>query len=83
MEDDSNVLIDMEKKKVTLSMILKWYSVDFGKNNQEVLEFVVNYLTGVSNIELIRSRIHGLAVQSTNGRLQNIFRRKKKTWLHY
>ena len=48
MEDDSNVLIDMEKKKVTLSMILKWYSVDFGKNNQEVLEFVVNYLTGVS-----------------------------------
>lgn len=51
MEDDSNVLIDMEKKKVTLSMILKWYSVDFGKNNQEVLEFIVNYLTGVSNIE--------------------------------
>ena len=51
MEDDSNVLIDMEKKKVTLSMILKWYSVDFGKNNQEVLEFVVNYLTGVSDIE--------------------------------
>ena len=48
MEDDSNVLIDMEKKKVTLSMILKWYSVDFGKNNQEVLEFIVNYLTGVS-----------------------------------
>ena len=47
MEDDSNVLIDMEKKKVTLSMILKWYSVDFGKNNQEVLEFIVNYLTGV------------------------------------
>lgn len=60
MEDDSNVLIDMEKKKVTLSMILKWYSVDFGKNNQEVLEFVVNYLTGVSNIELRISRIHGL-----------------------
>ena len=47
MEDDSNVQIDMEKKKVTLSMILKWYSVDFGKNNQEVLEFIVNYLTGV------------------------------------
>ena len=63
MEDDSNVLIDMEKKKVTLSMILKWYSVDFGKNNQEVLEFVVNYLTGVSNIELIRSRIHGLKLE--------------------
>ena len=63
MEDDSNVLIDMEKKKVTLSMILKWYSVDFGKNNQEVLEFVVNYLTGVSNIELKISRIHRLELE--------------------
>jgi hypothetical protein len=43
-EGEENVKI--EENKVTLSMILKWYSIDFGKNDIEVLTTVSKYLEG-------------------------------------
>lgn len=38
------IIIDFPAKVVILSKILKWYSIDFGKNELEVLKFVANYL---------------------------------------
>ncbi|XP_030485493.2 uncharacterized protein LOC115702180 [Cannabis sativa] len=38
------VIIDFEAKVASLSKMLKWFSVDFGKNEIEVLKFVSNYL---------------------------------------
>ncbi|KAF4354552.1 hypothetical protein F8388_022274 [Cannabis sativa] len=37
-------IIDFEAKVASLSKMLKWFSVDFGKNEIEVLKFVSNYL---------------------------------------
>ena len=36
LEGDDGCQVDMNKKQVKLSQILKWYSVDFGKNKEEV-----------------------------------------------
>lgn len=41
---DGGVVIDMESKTVSLSKIIKWFSVDFGKNEQEILRWLVNHL---------------------------------------
>ncbi|XP_062101403.1 uncharacterized protein LOC133807231 [Humulus lupulus] len=38
------VIIDFEAKVASLSKMLKWFSIDFGKNEIEVLKFVSNYL---------------------------------------
>ncbi|POO04068.1 Dishevelled [Trema orientale] len=38
------VIIDFEAKVASVSKILKWFSIDFGKNEVEVLKFVSNYL---------------------------------------
>lgn len=37
-------IVDMSKREVALSMILKWYSVDFGSNPHEVLQWVSAHL---------------------------------------
>ena len=34
--DDEGCQVDMAKRTIKLSQILKWYSVDFGKNKEEV-----------------------------------------------
>uniref|UniRef100_A0A6B2LF51 DUF547 domain-containing protein n=1 Tax=Arcella intermedia TaxID=1963864 RepID=A0A6B2LF51_9EUKA len=36
--------VQVEDKKVTLSMIMKWYAPDFGGDSKRVLEFVVPFL---------------------------------------
>eukprot|EP00250_Pteridium_aquilinum_P014406 c21969_g1_i1 orf=687-2693(-) len=41
---DGGVVIDMESKTISLSKILKWFSVDFGKNELEILRWLVNHL---------------------------------------
>lgn len=41
---DGGVVIDMESKTVSLSKIIKWFSVDFGKNELEILRWLVNHL---------------------------------------
>lgn len=44
--DDSNLLIDVGQNKVKLNMILKWYSIDFGKSTDEILTFISGFLSG-------------------------------------
>lgn len=41
-------------RTVRLSMILKWYSIDFGQNNKEVATFVSRYATGANKDSLDR-----------------------------
>lgn len=41
---DGGVVIDMEAKTVSVSKIIKWFSVDFGKNELEILRWLVNHL---------------------------------------
>ena len=48
LDDDTNVFVDPVKNKVTLTMILKWYQIDFGTNSKEVLEFITRYISNVS-----------------------------------
>ena len=45
---DENLMVNVEKKRVTLSMILKWYQVDFGGNDRNVINFVINLLPKVN-----------------------------------
>lgn len=37
LEGDDGCQVDVSKKTIKLSQILKWYSVDFGKNKDEVI----------------------------------------------
>ena len=46
--DSDNVMVNLEKKKVTLSMILKWYQVDFGGSDKNVVKFIIQNLPEVS-----------------------------------
>ncbi|WVZ19796.1 hypothetical protein V8G54_007118 [Vigna mungo] len=41
---NGGVVIDSSTKAVNASKILKWYSIDFGKNEVEVIKHVSNYL---------------------------------------
>ncbi|BAT78561.1 hypothetical protein LR48_Vigan04g185100 [Vigna angularis] len=41
---NGGVVIDSSAKAVNASKILKWYSIDFGKNEVEVIKHVSNYL---------------------------------------
>ncbi|KAL5016161.1 hypothetical protein ScPMuIL_005750 [Solemya velum] len=44
LEDESGCIINMEKKQIKLSQILKWYQDDFGDSKQEVLQWVHHIL---------------------------------------
>lgn len=44
LEGDDGCLVDMSKKTIKLSQILKWYSSDFGKNKEEVVDWVYKHL---------------------------------------
>ncbi|KAK9166656.1 hypothetical protein Scep_001847 [Stephania cephalantha] len=41
---NGGLIVDPEAKVASVSKILKWYSVDFGKNETEVLKHAANYL---------------------------------------
>lgn len=51
--DDGGFLIDAENKLASVSKILNWYSVDFGKNETEVFKFVANYLEPSKSEQLL------------------------------
>jgi hypothetical protein len=42
--EDSKCIVDIERREVSLSMILRWYRIDFGTNNAEMLEWVHHHL---------------------------------------
>lgn len=41
---NGGLIVDLNAKVVSVSKILKWYSIDFGKNEVEVLKHAANYL---------------------------------------
>ncbi|KAJ7965657.1 Glutaredoxin/DEP/DUF547 domain-containing protein [Quillaja saponaria] len=47
------LIIDLNAKVASASMILKWFSVDFGKNEVEVLKHVSNYLDPADSAPLL------------------------------
>eukprot|EP00250_Pteridium_aquilinum_P013003 c21072_g1_i1 orf=629-2344(-) len=51
---DGGIVIDMETRTVTLSQIMKWYSVDFGNSELEVLKWIVDYLEPAKAEDLIQ-----------------------------
>lgn len=44
LENDDGCQIDLKNKTIKLSSIFKWYKVDFGKNDKELLEFVAHHM---------------------------------------
>ncbi|KAK8930619.1 hypothetical protein KSP39_PZI016612 [Platanthera zijinensis] len=50
---NGGVVLDAEAKVVSASRILRWYSVDFGKNEDEVLKHTANYLEPTKSEELL------------------------------
>ena len=38
------VTINAEKRKVKMSMLFKWYHIDFGKTDKDMLNWVLQYL---------------------------------------
>ena len=44
LEGEDGCQVDMNKRQIKLSQILKWYSVDFGKNKEEVYTHLVTCL---------------------------------------
>ncbi|XP_039114130.1 uncharacterized protein LOC120249621 [Dioscorea cayenensis subsp. rotundata] len=47
------LIIDKEAKVASVSKILRWYSVDFGKNEMEMLKHAANYLEPSKTEELL------------------------------
>ncbi|KAG7033393.1 hypothetical protein SDJN02_07449, partial [Cucurbita argyrosperma subsp. argyrosperma] len=41
---DGGLVLDLDNNVASVNMILKWFSTDFGKNEQEVMKHVANYL---------------------------------------
>ncbi|XP_078440784.1 electron carrier/ protein disulfide oxidoreductase [Wolffia australiana] len=48
------LLVDPETNIVSATKILKWFSVDFGKNETEVIKHAANYLESSESAELLR-----------------------------
>ncbi|XP_037096356.1 uncharacterized protein zgc:152951 [Syngnathus acus] len=45
LEDDDACDVDMGKKEVRLSQIFKWYKVDFGETDEELLKWVLKHMS--------------------------------------
>jgi len=61
LADDANVKVNLTKRKVTLSMIMKWYQVDFGGDDKSVVNFIIEYLPHTNDkraqlVELSKSK---------------------------
>ncbi|GFO19278.1 glutaredoxin-1 isoform x4 [Plakobranchus ocellatus] len=50
LENDDGCQVDLNSKAVKLSSIFKWYKIDFGSNNKELLEFVANHMGNGQNL---------------------------------
>jgi len=48
----SEVEVDVSKRTVRLSMIFKWYSVDFGSDERERLQYILQFLQEPSSAQL-------------------------------
>ncbi|WAR22899.1 DPTOR-like protein [Mya arenaria] len=44
LDGDDGCQVDMAKKTIKLTQILKWYSVDFGNNKKEVVKWVCEHM---------------------------------------
>ncbi|XP_062506238.1 uncharacterized protein LOC134182807 [Corticium candelabrum] len=69
--DGEGCVIDMEKKEVSLSMILKWYKVDFGANTEELLKWIAAHTSpGGKNraylLQLIQEKSYKVTYQPYN-----------------
>jgi hypothetical protein len=62
LEGDQCV-VDPNRREVTLSMILKWYKVDFGNNNEELLRWVVGHLPQGEKKNTLKRMVEGGAGQ--------------------
>lgn len=45
LDSDDGLTIDMNKKQIMLTKILSWYQEDFGKNKEEVLQWILANLS--------------------------------------
>ncbi|XP_074642109.1 uncharacterized protein LOC141899601 [Tubulanus polymorphus] len=53
LEGDEGVSIDISKSKVNLSKIFNWYKIDFGQNDEEMLEWICFHMsTGDKKLQL-------------------------------
>ncbi|KAG4389526.1 hypothetical protein AAZX31_06G102400 [Glycine max] len=50
---NGGIAVDLTAKAVNASKILKWYSIDFGKNEVEVIKHVSNYLDSADSEVLL------------------------------
>jgi hypothetical protein len=62
--DGEGCVIDMGKKEISLSTILKWYRVDFGANTEEVSIYMCTYLVPEQNN--VNSRFGSVRVNSSH-----------------
>ncbi|XP_064382280.1 uncharacterized protein LOC135331148 [Halichondria panicea] len=49
------LLVDTAKREISVTMIMKWYRVDFGSSNQELIQFVIDHLPDCSKKEQLRT----------------------------
>merc|ERR1712150_86135 len=67
LEGDDGCKINMAKKEIALSQIFKWYKEDFGRNNEELAQFVHDHMSEgekKSNLaELIRGKKFKISYQ--------------------
>ncbi|CBY40889.1 unnamed protein product, partial [Oikopleura dioica] len=57
IEDDSNVHVNIEKKKVKLSMIFKWYQVDFGDKDRAMLIWIFENMNSGAKSDNLKALI--------------------------
>ena len=58
------VIVDHHKRKIRLSMLFKWYRDDFGKNDVQVLEFILPFTSGPQRQD-IESIVHDMRISKS------------------
>ena len=54
----------VSKNTVKLSMLLKWYKIDFGKTNEDVCKFIIEHLTDSETKIMIKEMLdQGIAIK--------------------
>jgi len=52
LESEDALIVDVEKKTIKVSQLLDWYKEDFGTNQEEVLKWIGQYVSGSKKDEL-------------------------------
>jgi hypothetical protein len=64
--NSGGIIIDKERKIISLSRIFKWYSEDFGKDQAEQLNFIASFLYEKRDKDFLTEYVDGIKIHYQN-----------------